>query len=480
MRKKAINKSTRTKIISKILSRSFFMTSLLFLLSCSNDDGIKPITVIEEEGSDDADLVIWQGSYGGSQGEFIYGLIQSQDGGYLLTGSSSSGASGDKTEDSRGEVDYWIVKLDGSGNIQWDKTLGGELQDGAYNSVETADGGFIVSGFSNSSNFGDRTEPNLGSSDVWLAKLSSSGALIWENAIGGDNGEDGNCLLKTSDGNYIVGGYSSSNISDDKSENSVGGSGMPDFWIVKFDDNGNILWDNTIGGFGDDTLKSMTATNDGGFILAGRSDSEVGADKSEAHRGLSDIWLVKVSSNGAIQWDKTIGGAASDVADTVIQTSDGGYLVGGNSESNISGDKTEPSNGGSDYWILKLSVSGSIEWQKTIGGSEDENCTVLYETADGNFVAAGLSRSGISGDRTEPSRGEYDYWLVRLNPSGEIVDQNVFGSSSSDQLQTFTQTSDGAFIIGGFSSGNISEDKTAPSQGGSDMWVLKVSDLVED
>ena len=192
--------------------------------------------------------------------------------------------------------------------------------------------------------------------------------------------------------------------------------GGEDYWIVKTDASGNIMWQNTIGGSGTDELYSIQQTLDSGYILGGMSSSNISVDKTENSIGLDDFWMVKTDASGNVQWENTIGGSNYDWRGDVRQTTDGGYLVGGLSASGISGDKTENSNGGFDYWLLKTNSAGIILWQTTIGGSGNDYLYGFQQTADGGFFLSGASESDISGDKTENSNGGFDYWIVKLYP----------------------------------------------------------------
>ena len=153
----------------------------------------------------------------------------------------------------------------------------------------------------------------------------------------------------------------------------------------------NILWQRTIGGSGKEYLKSIEETSDGGMIIGGYSNSNISGDKSENSRGANDYWILKLDSSGNIVWQRTLGGDGEDKLAAFHQTSDGGYIVGGYSDSGISGEKTESSRGFTDYWILKLNSSGSIEWQKTIGGNEGDLLVEIHQTPDDKYILAGSS-----------------------------------------------------------------------------------------
>ena len=362
--------------------------------------------------------------------------------------------------------------------IEWQNTIGGSGNDWLYYIQQTTDGGYILGGESFSNISGDKTENCYGNSDYWLVKTDTVGNLQWENTIGGSGSETLLSVQQTADGGYILSGYSGSNISGDKTENSIGGFSTVDYWIVKTDTAGNILWQNTIGGSDDDLLFSVQQTTDGGYILGGYSRSNISGDKTENSNGDYDYWVVKIDAAGNIQWQNTIGGSGADYLRSIQQTADGGYILGGYSYSYISGDKTETSIGGSDYWLVKTDTGGNIQWQNTIGGSSYDYFNSIQQTADGGYILGGYSSSHISGDKTENSFGnKYDYWLVITDSLANIQWQNTIGGSGDDQLYTIKQTVDGGYILGGGSNSSISGDKTEGNRDTTeitdDYWIIK-------
>jgi hypothetical protein len=353
----------------------------------------------------------WDKTIGGSSDDYLSSVQQTQDGGYILGGYSGSNRNNDKTEDSRGAYDYWVVKLDGAGNKQWDKTIGSNGPDWLTSLQQTQDGGYILGGYSAFDVSGDKTEASKGFYDYWVVKLDGAGNKQWDKTIGGSRFDYLSSVQQTQDGGYILGGYSDSFISGDKTEAS---KGYGDYWVVKLDTAGNKQWDKTIGGSGPDWLTSLQQTQDGGYILGGRSDSPINDDKTEASKGYYDYWVVKLDGAGNKQWDKTFGGSRFDYLSSVQQTQDGGYILGGYSDSFISGDKTEVTIGLDDYWMVKLDTAGNKQWDKTTGGSGWDRLYALQPTADGGYILGGYSDSDVSGDKTEASRGFYDYWVVKL------------------------------------------------------------------
>ena len=426
-------------------------------------DANRPSTYIET-----APEIEWQNTIGGSNYDGLYSIEQTYDGGYILGGNSSSGISGDKTEISLSD-DYWIIKLGNDGNIEWQNTIGGSSQDFFYSIKQTSDGGYILGGSSYSGISGDKTELSLGLSDYWVIKLDSSGVIEWQNTIGGSGDDNLQSVQQTVDGGYILGGNSSSGISGDKTEVLIG---FLDYWVIKLDSSGVIEWQNTIGGSGDDNLQSVQQTVDGGYILGGNSSSGISGDKTEVS-SMYDYWVVKLNNDGNIEWQNTIGGNMSDIMYSVQQTPDGGYILGGISLSSISGDKTEINFGGSDYWVIKLSAEGFIEWENTIGGNSTDDLLSVKNILDGGYILGGTSASGIYGDKNEASLSS-DYWVIKINESGVIEWQNTIGGSGDDYFFSLQQTSDKGYILGGMSQSNISGDKTENSIGNFDYWVIKL------
>ncbi|MBK7853915.1 MAG: hypothetical protein IPJ79_02535 [Bacteroidetes bacterium] len=422
----------------------------------------------------------------GSGGDNLSAIQQTSDMGYILGGLSLSNTSGDKTEDNLDTTlsspDYWIVKTDSAGNIQWQNTIGGSGNDQLHSLQQTTDGGYILGGYSSSNISGDKTELSNGGFDYWMVKTDAVGSIQWQSTIGGNNDDYLKYIRQTIDGGYILGGYSNSNISGDKAENCIGNN---DYWIIKTDATGNIQWQNTIGGNRRDELRSIQQTTDGGYILGGYSQSNISGDKTENNLGsgspiTGDYWVVKIDAIGNIQWQNTIGGSLDDALCLIEQTSDGGYILGGYSYSNLSGDKTENSNGWYDYWIVKTDFAGSIQWQNTIGGSNLDYLYSVKQTPDGGYILGGFSDSDISGDRTEIGNAGFDYWIIKTGSTGNLQWQNIIGGNGDDiLLPSIEQTDDGSYILGGYSTSNIGGDKTEnnldSAQMSADFWIIKLT-----
>ena len=419
----------------------------------------------------------WQKSFGGTNSDDAYSIQETSDGGYIVAGGSRS-SDGDVTghhSSSHPGIftrDYWVVKLDSAGNIEWQKSLGGSENDYAYSIQQTSDGGFVVAGFSYS-NDGDVTGHHGipgDSLDYWIVKLNSIGNIEWQKSLGGSNNDWAHSIQQTVDGGYIVAGRSNSNDGDVTGHHGI--TGYPDYWIVKLNTTGNIEWQKSLGGSGWDVANSIQQTGDDGFIVAGYSTSNDG-DVTGNH-GSFDYWVVKLNGSGSIEWQKSLGGSDSDYAHSIQQTSDGGFIVAGRGHSN-NGDATG-NHGSSDFWVVKLNSSGNIEWQKSLGGIDYEEAYSIQQTVDGGYIVAGRSSSN-DGDVTG-NHGESDYWVVKLNSTGNIEWQKSLGGSDYEVAYSIQQTSDGVFIVAGYShsnDGDVTGHHGHTSWSYTDYWIAKLS-----
>lgn len=416
--------------------------------------------------------VLWDKAIGGTQADRMECLAATSDGGVICGGSSISPISGNKTVDTKGGFDYYVVKLDAQGNIEWQKSIGGDSSDFLQSIKVTFDGGYILGGMSSSAIGDDKTEPWYGDLDYWVIKLDSLGNIEWQKTMGGMNTDRLFAIEQTTDGGYICAGWSSSDITPTKSEIC---QGLADYWVVKLDSAGNIMWDNTIGGSGYDYLHDILQTQDGGYILGGSSDSPISGDKTEFSLANSDdYWIIKLNAAGNIEWQNTIGGTGSEQLYCIAQGINGDYLISGTSLSWISGDKTLPQMGGWDIWVLALDGSGNILWQKTYGGPSGDDAWTAMALDDGCYLIGATSATGLSVTKFEDQVGSSDYWLIKIDSVGNIVWQNVIGGSQLDYLSEI-DFSDGEIFAGGFSTSGVSGDKTWQNIGNQDYWVLKLT-----
>ncbi|HVT86965.1 MAG TPA: gliding motility-associated C-terminal domain-containing protein [Chitinophagaceae bacterium] len=357
-----------------------------------------------------------------------------------------------------GLQDAWIIKIDFNGNIQWQKVFGGSKIDYASSIIQTTDGGYIFLGGSYS-NDGD-VSGNHGGLDLWIVKLDVTGNIQWQNSYGGSSDDKVDNIQQTSDGGYIVASYSNSIDGD-----FVGNHGNDDACLLKLDATGNIQWHRDYGGSKPEQPTIIIQTNDGGYLFATNTESYDG-DVIVPHQ-MQDLWIVKLDPTGNIQWQKCFGGNAGEEAQSVAQTNDGGYIIGAISFStDIAG-----AHGGEDGWVLKIDGSGNLQWTKCLGGSGWDQITSVKQTPDFGYVVAGATNSS-DGDVCL-NNGDYDFWLVKLDNSGTIEWQKTYGGSNSDMGSGFVPTTDGGFIMAGQTLSN--DGDVVGNHGNRDAWVLKVN-----
>ena len=357
----------------------------------------------------------WNRTFGGSKDDRGYSVQQTADGGYIILGDTSSyGAGGD---------DFWLIKTDVQGNKQWDRTFGGSSGDYSRSVQQTRDGGYILLGSTYS--FG------AGRSDAWLIKTDADGNKQWDRTFGGSDYDFGRSVQQAQDGGYIILGSTDSY-----------GAGSRDFWLIKTDADGNIDWKKTFGGIYSDYPKSVQQTLDGGYILLGGTLS-YGA-------GSVDAWLIKTDAQGNKQWERTFGSSENDWGESVQQTSDGGFVLIGHTDSYTGGEVF-------DLWLIKTDTRGNKQWDKTFGGSYLEYGKSVQQTSDGGFILLGYTESYGAGD--------YDFWLIKTDAQGNRQWDKTFGGSKEDKSSSVQQTSDGGYILLGYTE--------SYGAGDADLWLIK-------
>jgi len=407
----------------------------------------------------------WEQTYGGSNYDELHSTLPTSDGGYLLGGYTRSN-DGDIQSGNHGGKDYWLVKINSTGTIEWEQTYGGSSSDYLLSTIPTSDGGYLLGGYTYS-NDGDIQSGNHGDNDYWLVKINSTGTIEWEQTYGGSNDDKLSTTIPTSDGGYLLGGYTYSNDGDIQS----GNHGRYDYWLVKINSTGTIEWEQTYGGSDFDVLYSTISTSDGGFLLGGYTTSNDGDIQSGNHGGY-DYWVVKINSTGTIEWEQTYGGSNYDDLSSTISTSDGGYLLGGYTQSS-DGDIQSGNHGGYDYWVVKINSTGTIEWEQTYGGSNYDNLSSTTPTSDGGYLLGGLTHSN-DGDIQSGNHGNGDCWVVKINSTGTIEWEQTYGGSDFDVLYSTIPTSDGGYLLGGYTTSNDGDIQSG-NHGMYDFWVVKIN-----
>ena len=418
----------------------------------------------------------WDKTLGGSSWEELHSITPTSDGGLLIAAMTQSPQDGDVAFPRIGDWDYWLIKLDFYGNVQWQKRYGGNKADRIWVSQETKDKGFIIGGESLSDVSGNKTEPSRGSWDFWLIKIDQNGEIEWDKTIGGD-GWDAirGDIIETPDG-YLLAGISSSGVSGEKTEPSRGDW---DFWIVKIDATGNVLWDKTYGGEAKELMQAAIPMSDGGFLLGGESRSGVSGDKDDFLRGLNDYWVIRVNADGDMIWQKTIGGNWDEAIFDMVQHPNGIIYLAGFSGSDARFEKTFPSYGSIDFFVVAINEAGNMLWNKNYGGKKPDTAYDIRINELGNLVLAGISSSEVSGTRTAPNKGEIDYWVVCISPEGEQLWDEAFGGSRIDALTELEIAPDGALWLVGQTQTGLDGDKTEDTRGVNDIWIIKTACSVE-
>jgi len=397
----------------------------------------------------------WQKCLGGDSTDASTCIIQSSDGGYVVAGSTAS-VNGD-VSGSHGDFDGWVVKLTPSGNIQWQKCIGGSGREDFRGIAQTLDGGYVAAG-TTTSNDGD-VSGNHGSFDILAVKVNSSGTIVWQRCLGGTGFEQTFSVIGTTDGGCAIVGQTTSTDGD-----VHGGDGSNDAWVVKLDAQGAILWQKCMTNLFE--AVSLSQTSDGGYAVVGTTISA-----QPGFHGGGDIVVTKLNSVGSIDWQKCLGGSKEEDGKSITQTSDGGYIVVGATASN-DGD-VFGNHGQDDIWIVKLSSLGNIEWQKCIGGTgTDAPGYSIKELADGGFVLVGSTFSN-DGDVTGNHGGD-DVWVLKLDPTGSLVWQKCVGGSGLDWGYYITPTSDNGYALVGIT--NSSDGDVSGNHGSMDIWVVKLKD----
>jgi uncharacterized protein YunC (DUF1805 family) len=401
---------------------------------------------------------------GGIKNESAKSVIKTQDGGYAIVGYTQS-MDGDIEGKSNESFDYWFLKFNASKELEWQKTYGGSADDRANSVIQTNDGGYAVVGKSKSGD-GDVLE-NAGYDDFWITKLDINGSVSWVQSFGYSGSDVPYSIIQTNDQGYLLSGVldvSASNGQGDRLTNIQGRHAGGDYWIIKLSSSGVKEWSNYYGGTFTDTAYSAIQTNDNGYIIVGSSDS-TDVDISN-NKGNYDFWIIKISELGTLIWEKSFGGDQVDEARSISQMADGNYLVIGDTRS--SNIDVSQNNGAADVWIIKISPEGSLIWEKTLGGSSFDVGRSISKTQDDGFLIAGNSRS--SDGVLDINNGQNDALVMKINNSGYLEWQKTIGGTEVDFFNGVEELIDGSIVAVGDSSssnGDIIENK-----GFTDLLIL--------
>ena len=346
-----------------------------------------------------APIISYQKEFGGQGIDIAYSVQQTADEGLIIAGRTDSWGSGG--------IDGWLIKTNNEGHEEWNRTYGSEDDDYIRKIEVLSDGGYILTGTTNS--FG------YGSNDIWLFKVDQDGLEEWQFTFGGTDDDWGMSVEQTMDDGFIMVGHTLSY-----------GAGYYDIYMVKTDAFGNEEWHQTFGGTEEDFGYSVLQSSDGGYVVLGFTVSFGSGNK--------DVWLIKTDAQGNMQWDKTFGGTESEIGFDIKKTTDGGYIITGYTESN--------SNGLYDVLLIKTDSNGNEIWSKNIGNGNYESGSSVKQTYDGGFIITGYTFSYGAGLR--------DIWLIKTDQDGNEEWQYTFGGIYNEEGTHVLQTLSGGFVIVGY------------------------------
>ncbi|UPQ80457.1 T9SS type A sorting domain-containing protein [Flavobacterium azooxidireducens] len=366
-------------------------------------------------------------------------------------------------------------------DLEWQKSFGGTGSDLLQSIALTNDGGFILAGISNSPKGGDKKDVSFGADDLWIIKLDAKGNELWQRTIGGKGQEQLHSIKKTIDGGYILGATSSSNSLEDESQvqkqftKNQNSFGNLDYWIVKLDSKGEIEWQSSFGGRFADVVRNIEQTKDGGYIVGGYSNSPESGNKTEKNYGLGDYWVIKLDNKGQQEWQKVYGGEEDDQLHAIHQTYDGNFILGGSSNSGTSGNKNTANSKGMDIWLIKIDETGEILWQKAYNIGKSDYLTSLIENDDHSMLLGCHARSEVYGTKKKDKEDINDYIAIKIDEHGEEIWRKSIGSGGKDVLKKAIEIRDGGYLMAGTSTGKASGDKKS-SIGKNDFWIVKLKD----
>lgn len=448
------------------MKRIFWIPLLLLCATACLDDDIYNING-EIDDTFFLGEVAWIKSFGGSGEDTARDVIVLADGGYAILGYSDS-TDGDLLGKTTPVNDYWLLRLDAEGNLLWSKTYGGSKDDRGQSIIQTADGGYAITGYAMSSD-GDASR-NEGFHDNWILRLDSKGNILWERSFGFSGHDHSYDLLQTADGGFFFVGFLDITAARSDGFEAKSGTltrhGVGEFWGTKIDAKGNLQWRRYFGGTNNDRAHAVVPAWDGGFVLAGFSESD-DFDISDS-RGSYDFWVVKISEEGDKIWEHSYGGSGIDIAYDISLTADGAYVVAGHTIS--SDQQVSNSLGESDIWMIKIDTNGQLLWERTFGGSGFDLARSVSPAKRGGYILSGNTKS-TGGDVSEHF-GENDIWVLRTNDTGEVIWQQSFGGSDLDFGFDAVENADkSVLLVGESASMNI---PNIQKRGGTDLIVVKI------
>lgn len=440
--------------MSKTVATYCFL--ILLLMNCSSDDS-SPVN-----NNNSPEFVK---THGGSKNDSAQSVTATTDGGYIVLGHTQSNDN-DITDKQDESFDYWILKFDANDQLQWQKTYGGSLDDRGNDIIETSDGGYAILGYSFSNN--DDVSNNAGLQDYWIVKLNASGNILWEKSFGYQGADSGISLIETNDQGFLITGILDVTASggEGNTQRTANRHAGGDYWALKLDISGNLEWSRYFGGNFTDTPYGVVQTEDNGFIIAGSSDSE-DTDIS-GNIGTYDFWVIKISSSGDLVWEKSFGGSQIDEARAIIKSGDGNYIIAGDTRSNDN--DISQNKGAADLWLIKISPTGNLIWEKTIGGSNFDVARAIENSQNNGFIISGSSRS--SDIDVSENKGQNDAWILKTDNNGNLLWETTVGGSNIDFSYDVAELANGSVIAVGDTASN--DGDIIENKGFSDLLIIKI------
>ncbi|AXT57259.1 hypothetical protein D1815_16460 [Aquimarina sp. AD1] len=431
---------------------NFFKTSTVFiilinLISCSKDNNNTNEPVITPDSEFQGEIE-WSKTFGGSNEDSAVSVVETLDGGYAIAGFTQS-LDGDIIDKTATDSDYWLLKLNQNGDLLWSKTYGGTNEDSATKLIQATDGGFVIVGYSRSND--EDVSTNAGLQDLWMIKTNVTGEISWEKSFGFGGIDQAFSVIQTANNGYFITGFIEAADINDRgkaNKNVTTLHGGSSFWGIKLDAEGNQEWNHYFGGTGNDRGYDVIQTEDEGYIMIGSSESiDVNITNNN---GSYDFWIIKINSEGALVWEKSFGGSQIDTSYTIEATGDGKYIIVGDTRSN-DGYITD-AKGVADLWVIQIDTTGNLIWQKSIGGTEFDTGRGIHRMDDGNFILTGNTRS--TDQDVSDNKGQADLWNIIINANGDILWNETTGGSANDIGFSCIQTSDKKIVVVGNSESN--------------------------
>jgi hypothetical protein len=430
------------------MKRICYLACFLLLYNCSKTEIIQEPVIVENLGE-----TIAAKTFGGSKNDVAQSIVKTSDGGYAILGYTQSNDFdiANKTNES---FDFWLMKFSSEDNLIWSKTFGGSDDDRGTDIIATNDGGFALLGYSKS-NDGDASL-NAGSQDFWVLKITSDGNLSWQKTFGFAGADYGTCLTETNDNGYLITGVldvtASGGQGNAKSSQKHAGG---DIWAIKIDNTGTLVWSKFYGGSFTDAPLGVVKTTDNGFVIAASSDSN--DFNISNNKGTYDFWVLKIAADGTLVWEKNFGGSEIDEPRGITATNDGNFIIVGDTRS--SDKDVANNNGAADLWIIKVSNDGNLLWEKTFGAASFDVARSISNTQDNGFIISGSSRSS---DASFTNQGQNDAWVLKVDASANLIWQKFVGGTEIDFLYDAVELNNKNIIAvgeSGSSNGDISENK---------------------